>query len=440
MADLGTKLSLSASGAALGVSTNASLEDIITGASGDPTKALYGDGSFKTPGGGGVPRFLPFFGDTTLLWQRPSLDIGGPSNTFNTRLNFGSIAVLPSATNNFNYNGPGTGPPAAPGTGYVPGDTITLPGSHPTILNLTDTQVVFVAVAGDGSGGTPGAATLTGTTGSGTMFQCTVVIQSDGTLTGAPAPVLTVPGDYTTNPTSLSAEPVTSSDGGPLTGCTVHLVMGALAANLATPGLYSVIPTNPVGQASTTGSGTGATWDMTYNALPMATDNPGGGPLVITAGNAKATGGANADLVGLLTPARAPPWTITVGVAAANTGSGGAGTVAPIILFNSTDQVAVTLEWAASSSEAYVYHYLNTAPSTTSPTAIGSNITLSQTYFMWFRITNDGTTLRFFISYENLLYLQIYEEAADALVSSFDYVGYGIAPDGFNFGAGGNAN
>lgn len=54
--------------------------------SGDGTKALMGDGTFKTPSGG-ISLPLPFFGASNPPWVRPALNIGGPSNTFNTWLN-----------------------------------------------------------------------------------------------------------------------------------------------------------------------------------------------------------------------------------------------------------------------------------------------------------------------------------------------------------------
>jgi hypothetical protein len=43
------------------------------------------------PAGGGL-RFMPFFGDTTLLWQRPALNIGGRL----TRSTRGSTRAAPS--------------------------------------------------------------------------------------------------------------------------------------------------------------------------------------------------------------------------------------------------------------------------------------------------------------------------------------------------------
>ena len=74
-----------------------------------------------------------------------------------------------------------------------------------------------------------------------------------------------VVGDYTTNPTSIAAEPVTGCG---LTGATVAMTMGVLAANLSTPGAYTAIPTNPVAQGTAAGGETGVTFN--FNGLWQA--------------------------------------------------------------------------------------------------------------------------------------------------------------------------
>lgn len=186
----------------------------------------------------------------------------------------------------------------AAGTGYVPGDTITPTGGTFTgapLITVTHTKAVSATVVAGGTGGTPGAVTITGTTGTGTKFQCTGTINGSGILTGAL--VVSVAGDYTVNPTLITAEPVT---GGSLTGCTVSVVLGAktvtaaggaYTANSTTltqgatsgvgtgvtfnsvlygvgtianqnAGLYTVLPTSPVSEGSSTGGGTGATYTV----------------------------------------------------------------------------------------------------------------------------------------------------------------------------------
>ena len=80
-----------------------------------------------------------------------------------------------------------------------------------------ETQVISATVVSGGSGGTNGAVTVTGTTGTGTKFQATGTI-SGGALTGALT--ITVQGSYSVLPTNRAVEPVT---GGGLTGATVSL-------------------------------------------------------------------------------------------------------------------------------------------------------------------------------------------------------------------------
>lgn len=171
-----------------------------------------------------------------------------------------SYGILPSS---------GAASPTAPGTGYVPGEIITLTGgafSRAGKVSLYSTQVISAAVVSGGSGGSNGAVTITGTTGTGTKFQATGTIAA-GALTGALT--VTVVGDYTTNPTSLSAEPVT---GGSLSGATVSLAMGVGAYSVVDVGSYTGIPASPVAQGSTSGAGTGATFTFSWGTLAAAID------------------------------------------------------------------------------------------------------------------------------------------------------------------------
>ena len=89
-----------------------------------------------------------------------------------------------------------------------------------SIIKLYPNDSVLTATVNTGgSGGTNGPATITGTTGTGTKFT------AKGNITGgalAGALIITNPGSYTVDPTSLTAEPVT---GGSLTGATVGLTI-----------------------------------------------------------------------------------------------------------------------------------------------------------------------------------------------------------------------
>lgn len=95
--------------------------------------------------------------------------------------------------------------------------------SHPWNFALKRASLTLggmsaATVVDAGAGGTPGAVTLTGTTGEGTVFQATGTINGGGVLAGAL--VVSVAGAYTTVPDDLAAEPVT---GGGLEGATVAL-------------------------------------------------------------------------------------------------------------------------------------------------------------------------------------------------------------------------
>lgn len=191
------------------------------------------------------------------------------------------------------------------GQGYAPNDVIGLAGGafvEQATVQVTATQVLNATVVSGGTGGTPGAATITGTTGTGTKFQASVTISSGGALVSINA--ITVNGVYTENPTNLSAEPVT---GGSLSGATVSLVMsaeaitvldpGSFTANapggimtqvftsgngtgasfngalfgpgtlsVSVPGNYNSEPSNPVSQGSTTGTGAGASFNVTFGS------------------------------------------------------------------------------------------------------------------------------------------------------------------------------
>ena len=197
-----------------------------------------------------------------------------------------------------------------PGVRYAPHDTIVPSGGTQSTLSqitVATTQVVSSTIDVAGSGGTNGTQTVTGTTGTGTKFQASVTIAG-----GAIAAVLSIAvgGNYTVNPATLTAEPVT---GASLTGAKLHVVMGIdtitvtnggvfttnpsggaftqastsgtgtgatfnyaiMAPNvvdITTSGSYSAYPANPVAQASTSGTGTGVTFTMTWASAAAFSD------------------------------------------------------------------------------------------------------------------------------------------------------------------------
>lgn len=148
---------------------------------------------------------------------------------------------------------------------YAPGATLTVVGgtnvTTAAVLTIQTTKLVSASINATGSGGTNGTCTLTGTTGtpatSYPRFSISATV-SGGSITALGT--ISVSGDYTTNPTSLTAEPVTSSCGG-LTGATLTLNMGALNTLVTTQGQYGAFPANPV-STTTSGSGTGATLNL----------------------------------------------------------------------------------------------------------------------------------------------------------------------------------
>ena len=201
--------------------------------------------------------------------------------------------------------------PLAFGTGYAPADTIVPAGgtqTTPAQLTVVTTQVVSATIDDAGSGGVNGTQTVTGTTGTGTKFQASVTVAGNE-ITAVLG--ITVGGSYTVNPTSLSAEPVT---GASLSGAKLNVVMGVhtisltgagvftanapdgnftqgstsgggsgatfqsgiFAPNAVTvsqAGVYTADPSNPVNQLSTTGSGIGAEFSVTWDATAQPFNN-----------------------------------------------------------------------------------------------------------------------------------------------------------------------
>ena len=151
---------------------------------------------------------------------------------------------------------------------YAPGDTITLSGgtaSSVAVLTVNRTKVITATINNGGTGGTTaagassGACTLTGTTGSGERKFSINAVLVNGAVTVLQN--FTSTGEYSANPTSLTAEPVTGC--GSLSGATLTLVMGVLMPIVTTQGTYSATAAT-LTQSSTSGSGTGATFTSLF--------------------------------------------------------------------------------------------------------------------------------------------------------------------------------
>jgi hypothetical protein len=155
---------------------------------------------------------------------------------------------------------------------------------------VTNLQVVGAVVAAAGTSGTPGAVTITGTTGTGTKWQGTAVINASGNLTG---PItITVNGNYTATPT-IAGDTIT---GGSLSGATVALTMGAVGTmTVTTAGGYVTAPpltACPLTGAGT-GTGTGVTATLVYGlggALLTHSGNYSGAPSFTVTDSAAGTG------------------------------------------------------------------------------------------------------------------------------------------------------
>jgi hypothetical protein len=160
---------------------------------------------------------------------------------------------------------------------YAPNDTITMAGGTgtPAVFTVSETGVVSATIAAAGSGGTNGTQTVTGTTGTGTKFTASVTV-SGGAIT-AVLSILTA-GIYTVNPTTLTNEPVT---GAGLTGAALNIKMGVvqvLALTSLQGGSYTgTLPTSPLSQASTSGSGTGFQVNVHWAVRSIGVTSPGEG-------------------------------------------------------------------------------------------------------------------------------------------------------------------
>lgn len=183
-----------------------------------------------------------------------------------------------------------------PGINYAPGDVITGQAGNgvsvPAQLLVNQTQVVSATVYNGGSGGTNGTQTVTGTTGTGTMFQASVTV-TNGTITAVNS--ITVQGVYTQNPRLVSVEPVT---GAGLVGATLSVVTGVYSVVVQNPGAYTILPgSNFIIQGNATGFGTGANFIAAFKVERVIISTPGTG---YTSASTIAFGGTGSGAAGTL--------------------------------------------------------------------------------------------------------------------------------------------
>jgi hypothetical protein len=174
---------------------------------------------------------------------------------------------------------------ASSGGGYAVGDTVTMAGGTFTTAAIGTVRIVNVVAASIVAGGstfvgnnglvTGVSCVVQGTTGSGgNKFLLNVTLTS-----GAISSINSVVnrGQYTTNLTTPSAEPVASYSGANGctggTGATVNVTTWIVAIAPTTQGVYASaggVPTTFT-QGSTSGSGTGATFTATNTAAGSTT-------------------------------------------------------------------------------------------------------------------------------------------------------------------------
>jgi hypothetical protein len=171
------------------------------------------------------------------------------------------------------------------GTGCVPADVITLTGGTAVSqgqLTVQTCQVHGATINAAGSGGTTGGCVLTDAgTFTGEPFRIYATVAS-GSISALGAFIHK--GDYSVNPSTLSAEPVTGCG---LTGSpTLTITMGisqqvspGSGIFVSAPGSYTTQPASPVAAGSSTGAETGETFNIYF---------PAGGPYTYGHNNATA--------------------------------------------------------------------------------------------------------------------------------------------------------
>lgn len=170
-------------------------------------------------------------------------------------------------------------PPVILGIGYQPEDQITLTGgtfSSPVVLEVNTTGVsVIEEITNPGSGFTDG-------------IHDDVIVEDAGepfNVPGSQARVqVVVSGGVVTNINLQNSGVYVNNDDGLIT-CTVipgpwggtglqfTVRMGVVDFDIVSSGDYSVIPTNPVSQGSSTGEGTGAQFNVFFGTGPITAIN-----------------------------------------------------------------------------------------------------------------------------------------------------------------------
>lgn len=160
---------------------------------------------------------------------------------------------------------------ATAGTGYVPGDVLSLSGGTKTTtarITVATVKLVSATIAAGGTGygnAQTFTATVSGGT-AGTTAQISVTSDSSGVITTINS--VSRAGSYTVVPTSPAA-----TTGGSGTGLTVNLVWGINTFAVTTPGVYSALPASPI--SMTGGGGSGGQLTGSWGVSNVVVTSPG---------------------------------------------------------------------------------------------------------------------------------------------------------------------
>jgi hypothetical protein len=157
--------------------------------------------------------------------------------------------------------------PVSAGIGYQPGDIVTLAGGQSVNydsarIQVLTVQAVNVAIVSGGIGYSIGdILILANDYQSSETYPVQLTVSNVAVNTGSITAVNLVQlGQYTFTPETFSYE--TSGSG---SGANIAVAWGIDTISVAAPGIYSVRPTQPIAQYSTSGTGTGASFNALFD-------------------------------------------------------------------------------------------------------------------------------------------------------------------------------
>ncbi|HYE86448.1 MAG TPA: hypothetical protein VEA16_08845 [Vicinamibacterales bacterium] len=222
---------------------------------------------------------------------------------------------------------------SAAGSGYSPSETITLTGGTFTsaaVLTITNTKLVSVELDNAGSGYVADEVITLSATGGTMTTPATIRVLT----VGGSGEILTFSvqsgGVFTANSTSFSQASTTGAG----TGASFDTpLFGVNVVSATTPGAYSVLPSNPVAQGSTSGTGTGATFTTTFGKVATYSLTTAGNYSVIPADAVATTGGTGSGATA----------NVDWGILSITVTAGGSGyTSAPTVTFSAGSGAAAT--------------------------------------------------------------------------------------------------